>query len=46
MITDTAVFRYPYYHTPLDTYDKVDFQKMATVVEGLRRVVESLASER
>ena len=46
MITDTAVFRYPYYHTPLDTYDKVDFQKMARVVEGVRRVVESLASER
>jgi Zn-dependent M28 family amino/carboxypeptidase len=46
MITDTAVFRYPYYHTPLDTYDKIDFQRMARVVEGVRRVVESLASER
>ena len=46
MITDTALFRYPYYHTPLDTYDKIDFQRMARVVEGVRRVVESLADER
>lgn len=46
MITDTAIFRYPYYHTPLDTLDKVDFQKMARVVDGVRNVVESLANER
>jgi hypothetical protein len=45
MITDTAVFRYPHYHTQLDTYDKIDFQRMARVVEGVGRVVESLASE-
>jgi hypothetical protein len=46
MITDTAVFRYPYYHTPSDTFDKVDFAKMARVVEGVQRVVESLANEK
>jgi len=46
MITDTAVFRYPYYHTPNDTLDKVDFGKMARVVEGIQRVVESLAKEK
>jgi Zn-dependent M28 family amino/carboxypeptidase len=46
MITDTAPFRYPYYHTPLDTSDKVDFARMARVVEGIQRVVESLANER
>lgn len=45
MITDTAVFRYPYYHTPLDTADKVDFQKMARVVDGVEKVVVSLANE-
>lgn len=27
MITDTAVFRCPYDHTPPDTTDKMDFQK-------------------
>lgn len=45
MITDTALFRYPYYHTPSDTANRVDFQKMARVVEGVRRVIESLASD-
>jgi Zn-dependent M28 family amino/carboxypeptidase len=46
MITDTAVFRYPYYHTALDTTDKVDFDKMARVVDGVRSVVLSLADQR
>jgi Zn-dependent M28 family amino/carboxypeptidase len=45
MITDTAIFRNPYYHTPRDTADKLDFAKMARVVEGIRRVVEDLSSE-
>jgi Peptidase family M28 len=45
MITDTALFRYPYYHTPLDTSDRLDFDRMARVVEGVQRVVESLAAE-
>src|SRR5262249_15993246 len=33
MITDTAVFRYPYYHTPQDTADKVNYEKMARVTK-------------
>jgi Zn-dependent M28 family amino/carboxypeptidase len=45
MITDTAVFRYPYYHTPQDTFDKVDFEKAARVVAGVHRLVETLANE-
>ena len=45
MITDTAVFRYPYYHTPRDTFDKVDFDKAARVVDGVHRLVETLANE-
>ena len=46
MITDTAIFRYPYYHTPLDTLDKVDSEKMARVVDGVQNVVASLADRR
>jgi len=46
MITDTALFRNQYYHTPLDTADKLDFDKMVRVVEGVRDVVASLANER
>jgi Zn-dependent M28 family amino/carboxypeptidase len=45
MITDTAPFRYRYYHTPFDTADKIDFEKMARVVEGVRHIIESLANE-
>ncbi len=45
MITDTALFRNPYYHTPLDTPDRLDFEKMARVVEGVRGVIVSLANE-
>jgi Peptidase family M28 len=43
MVTDTALFRYPYYHDPADTPDKLDYEKTAIVVEGLARVVRELA---
>jgi Peptidase family M28 len=43
MVTDTAMFRYPHYHTPEDTPDKVDFARLARVVDGLRGVVADLA---
>ncbi len=43
MVTDTAPYRYPYYHTPDDTPDKLDYQRFAEVVEGLEAVVERLA---
>jgi hypothetical protein len=42
MVTDTAPFRYPHYHTPADTPDKLDYDRMARVVLGLERVVEDL----
>ena len=42
MVTDTAMFRYPYYHEPDDTIDKVDFDRMARVVRGLEKVVAEL----
>ena len=45
MITDTAPFRYRYYHAARDTRDKIDFDKMARVVDGVHRVVEALANE-
>ena len=42
MITDTAPFRYPHYHLRSDTPDKIDFAKMARVVEGLEQVTADL----
>ena len=44
MITDTAPFRYPYYHTRQDTPDRIDYDRLARVVMGVSRVVEVLAS--
>jgi Zn-dependent M28 family amino/carboxypeptidase len=43
MVTDTAPFRYPWYHTAEDTPDRIDYQKLAEVVDGLEAVIESLA---
>ena len=45
MVTDTAPFRYPWYHTADDTPDKVDYDKLADVVDGLEAVIEALARE-
>lgn len=39
MITDTAPYRYPWYHTAQDTPDKVDYEALATVTEGLAGMV-------
>jgi hypothetical protein len=44
MITDTAPYRNPFYHTPEDTADKLDFDRMARVVDGLTHVVRALAN--
>jgi hypothetical protein len=46
MITDTAPYRYPHYHAPSDTPDKLDYDRMARVVSGLAGVVEELTTTR
>jgi len=43
MVTDTALFRYPYYHQPSDTPDKVDVESLARVVKGMERVIREMA---
>jgi hypothetical protein len=45
MITDTADHRYPAFETN-ENADDLDFDRMARVTAGLRRVVEHLARER
>ncbi len=42
MITDTAPFRYPYYHELEDTFDKIDYDRLARVTTGLRHVIIDL----
>ncbi len=44
MVTDTAPFRYAHYHQRTDTPEKLDYDRMARVVAGLERVVNSLAN--
>lgn len=46
MITDTAPFRYPYYHLPEDTPEKLDFARTARVVAGLERMLDKLTMSR
>ena len=43
MVTDTAPYRYPHYHTLQDTPDKVDYDRLARVVTGLHRMLRDLA---
>ncbi len=45
MITDTAPYRYPWYHTPQDTADKVDYEALATVTDGLVGMLRRLLGE-
>jgi peptidase M28-like protein len=42
MVTDTAPFRYPYYHSSSDTPDKLDYDRFALVVSGMEKVIEDL----
>jgi Zn-dependent M28 family amino/carboxypeptidase len=46
MVTDTALYRYPYYHTMQDTPDKVDYERLARVVAGLHGMLRNLAQTR
>jgi hypothetical protein len=44
MITDTAPFRYPHYHSIQDTPDKIDYDRLARVVGGIERVIRNWPS--
>jgi Zn-dependent M28 family amino/carboxypeptidase len=39
MVTDTAYFRDPNYHTAADTPDKLDYDKLARIVGGVDRMI-------
>ena len=45
MITDTAFNRYPHYHLPSDTPEKLDYERMARVTLGLAAMLKELANE-
>jgi Zn-dependent M28 family amino/carboxypeptidase len=43
MVTDTAPFRYPFYHSSSDTPDKLDYDRFTLVVSGMEKVIQELA---
>ena len=45
MITDTAFYRNPNYHTAQDTAETLDYKRMAMVVEGVYAAVTELAKQ-
>ena len=45
MITDTAFHRNERYHTPDDTWDTLDYARMARVVDGVIVAVRDLARD-
>ena len=42
MITDTATFRNPFYHTPQDAPGTLDYDRTSRVVEGMHTVIDDL----
>jgi hypothetical protein len=44
MVTDTALFRYPAYHSNTDRPELVQYERMARVVSGLHSVIAEMAN--
>ncbi|MBX9693148.1 MAG: M20/M25/M40 family metallo-hydrolase [Cyanobacteria bacterium] len=42
MVTDTALYRYPHYHTNKDTPEKLSYDQLSRVTTGLQKVVQDL----
>jgi hypothetical protein len=45
MISDTAIYRNPHYHTIHDTMDKLDCPRLAEVVRGVFAAVRALTDD-
>ncbi len=43
MITDTAFYRNPHYHRRSDTWNRLDYRKMAALANGIQRMLLQLA---
>jgi Zn-dependent M28 family amino/carboxypeptidase len=41
MVTDTSFMRNPHYHRPSDTWEKLDYQRMAMVVQGVYAITQA-----
>jgi Zn-dependent M28 family amino/carboxypeptidase len=45
MVTDTAFYRYPYYHSAGDTAEKLNYEKLAALTQGLSSALLSLSNK-
>ena len=45
MLTDTAMFRNPYYHTPYDKYENLDFTFVTNVTKAVVSVILNLDTQ-
>jgi Zn-dependent M28 family amino/carboxypeptidase len=45
MVTDTAFYRNPYYHSPQDTPDTLDYEKMVYIVNGIQNVLTEMLNQ-
>src|SRR5205823_5642464 len=43
MLTDTAPYRYPYYHTADDTPEKLDYDRLSRALTGIAAIVKEIA---
>ncbi len=44
MVTDTAPYRYPHYHAPSDTPDKLSYPEFGRATDGLWRTFRAVAT--
>jgi len=44
MVTDTAPYRYPYYHSAEDTPDKLDYDRLSRAFTGIAALVRNLTA--
>jgi len=46
ILTDTSFLRYTHYHMTTDTPEKLDYERMAAIVDGLEAAITSLAKKK
>ncbi|MBM3976537.1 MAG: M28 family peptidase [Planctomycetes bacterium] len=44
MVTDTSEFRYPHYHRPTDTPDRLDYRRLTLAADGVAGLLRVLCS--
>ncbi len=43
MVSNTALYRTPYYHSSQDTWEKLDYRRMALLTDGMKKIIGKIA---